>query len=748
MIETTGIAGVAATAVDGILRIYSLFDMGKTLIEIYNDEHNTLQRSFIEAFTKAVDNVSELYDNDSIKSFLENCRQIDNVYYCKDLYDYLCKKNNDREIPLNDNDIVDLSNKITEQLNCIVLNDNEYKNLYNVFSYYQLNNISFKLNELDYIIQKFIDLLSNNKELRSDIAEFARAYKERLFMHYVGDICISLSDIFVMPDVKSKYGIANALDAIRDFINNKNQHVFFLEGFGGYGKSSIVSYLAYNYLFNRSSPNIDFLDDRQLVIIRLRDIDSYNIINSITSKLNNIGKLSKNAVLIFDGLDELCLIENRSDGTSISESIISEFVKDNKKAIITSRPTYIKYKELSLAPNIKYLQAEIMAFNEKKRKKFVDLFTLKDNSRPSTIEYIRELNFGDNNFNNIYSSPFLLYLIMSGGIEEEEKNNSWKLLHRIFYKEMFKPIYNPGVRQLSPNDIDEIYQYNCDIAYEMFKTQNKKLNFTYDELSELLSEYNSDTHDFYEYIKKSHGLFSYMRYNNGAVEFVHNHVRDFFLCEKILRTMLEWYENNYSAKKIALELGNLLKHHYFEKQTKVFIKEALKNNYKPITNRCSPEHLPSIFDLFHNAGGMLTYNYFDEVNKQFDVCIKTLSKRVLDNASYIYKIIYFDDEILCINWFSVPIENIDVISMMLNNLDYANLNGAHLNGVNLKGAHLNGAHLSGAHLNNANLEGADLMNADIIGSNLNGANLSKANLTNVDLTLANIKSAKLDGIIR
>lgn len=373
MIETTGIAGVAATAVDGILRIYSLFDMGKTLIEIYNDEHNTLQRSFIEAFTKAVDNVSELYDNDSIKSFLENCRQIDNVYYCKDLYDYLCKKNNDREIPLNDNDIVDLSNKITEQLNCIVLNDNEYKNLYNVFSYYQLNNISFKLNELDYIIQKFIDLLSNNKELRSDIAEFARAYKERLFMHSVGDICISLSDIFVMPDVKSKYGIANALDAIRDFINNKNQHVFFLEGFGGYGKSSIVSYLAYNYLFNRSSPNIDFLDDRQLVIIRLRDI----------------------------------------------------------------------------------------------------------------------------------------------------------------------------------------------------------------------------------------------------------------------RTMLEWYENNYSAKKIALELGNLLKHHYFEKQTKVFIKEALKNNYKPITNRCSPEHLPSIFDLFHNAGGMLTYNYFDEVNKQFDVCIKTLSKRVLDNASYI-----------------------------------------------------------------------------------------------------------------
>lgn len=335
---------------------------------------------------------------------------------------------------------------------------------------------------------------------------------------------------------------------------------------------------------------------------------------------------------------------------------------------------------------------------------------------------------------------------MSGGIKQEEKNNSWKLLHRIFYKEMFKPQYNPNiynVRQLNEEELDKIYQYNCDIAYEMFKTQNKKLSFTYDELSNLLPNYNSE-----EYVKKSHGLFSYMRYNNGAVEFVHNHVRDFFLCEKILRTMLNWYEKNYNAKEIALELGNLLKYYYFEKQTKVFIKEALKNNYKTIINRCTPEHLPSIFDLFHNAGGMLTYNYFDEINKQFDVCITTLSKRVLDNASYIYKTIYFDDEILCINWFSVPIENIDIISMMSNNLDCANLNGAHLNGVNLKGAHLSGAHLSGTHLNNANLESANLMNADIIGSNLNGANLTKANLTNVDLTLANIKSAKLDGIIR
>lgn len=106
-----------------------------------------------------------------------------------------------------------------------------------------------------------------------------------------------------------------------------------------------------------------------------------------------------------------------------------------------------------------------------------------------------------------------------------------------------------------------------------------------------------------------------MRYNNGAVEFVHNHVRDFFLCEKILRTMSKWYENDYTGEKIACELCNLLKYCFFEKQTKVFVQEALKSNYKIITDKCTSKHLPSIFDLFHNAGGMVKYSYFDEVKK-------------------------------------------------------------------------------------------------------------------------------------
>ncbi len=414
MSEKTSIVNAVANVADGVLRIYSLFDMGKSLIEIYKDKNNTLMKSFIKAFEQAVDEVSEQYENDSIKSFLENCREIEDVLLCEDLYEYLCRKNNDREVPLNDSDVADISKKITEQLNCIVLNDNEYKDLYNIFSYYQLNSTSFKLDKMNDIIQEFIKLMSDSKDLRTDNELFARAYKERLFMHSVGDISISLSDIFVMPDVTNKYGTVNALEAIRNFVNDRNQHVFFLEGFGGYGKSSIVSYLAYNYLFNRSSPNIDFLDNRQLVIIRLRDINPKNIINSITAKLNNIGKLSKNAVLIFDGLDELCLIENRSDGTSISESIISEFVEYSRKVIITSRSTYIKYAELKLASIINYLQAELVAFSEDKCNEFVDLFTRKDNSRPSTAEYIRKLNFdndNNNDFNNIYSSPFLLYLI-------------------------------------------------------------------------------------------------------------------------------------------------------------------------------------------------------------------------------------------------------------------------------------------------------------------------------------------------
>lgn len=109
MLKTTGLARTAALA-DGALRIYSLFDMGKSLLEIYKDKNNTLQYLFTKAFAKAVDNVSEHYDNDSIKSFLKNCRAIDNAYCCKDLYDYLCRKNNDREVLLSNDAIVEISN--------------------------------------------------------------------------------------------------------------------------------------------------------------------------------------------------------------------------------------------------------------------------------------------------------------------------------------------------------------------------------------------------------------------------------------------------------------------------------------------------------------------------------------------------------------------------------------------------------------------------------------------------------------
>lgn len=739
MLEPTSIAEVATKAVDGALRIYSLFDMGKSLIEIYKDKNNTLKKLFIKAFAQAVNNVSERYDNDSIKSFLENCRKIDNVYCCKDLYDYLCKKNNDREVSLSNNVIVNISNEITEQLNCIVLNDNEYKDLYNVFSYYQLNSISFKLDKLDNIMQEFIKLIDDHNELRCDNELFARAYKERLFMHAVGDISISLSDIFVMPNVKFQYnGAENALKAVRDFVNNRYQHVFFLEGFGGYGKSSIVSYLAYNYLFNRPSPSIDFLDDRQLVIIRLRDIDSNNIIKGIKDKLNNDSKLSSNAVLIFDGLDELCLIENKSDGNNISESIISEFLKYNRKIIITSRPTYVRYDELKFAPNIKYSSRELVAFDVYKRERFVDLFTFKDNNHALAAEYIKNLNV-DDDFNSIYGSPFLLYLIMSGGIEEDEKDNSWKLLHRIFHEEMFKPMYNPGVRQLSKNNIDRIYQYNCDISYEMFKTQNKKLSFTYDELGHLLPEYSHE-----EYVKKSHGLFSYMRYNNGAVEFVHNHIRDFFLCEKVLRKMLEWYENDYSAEKIALELCTLLKYGYFEKQTKVFIKEALlMNDYKVIKEKCTQEHLPSIFNLFHNSGGMINYSYFEEIKRQTNVCFSILSRYVIDNSSYIYKNIYLNKKSEYIEWFSKSITNSDILPMMSLNFSRANLKFMDLSNINFKRADLNGANLYGANLRGTNLYGTNLYEAVLHKADLAGANLHGADLRGADLTETNLHKIKI-----
>lgn len=739
---------IVPTVIDAILDVYSLFDLGKLLFEKCAS-NPILLNQFSKAYNEAVEKVIKKHTDSSSLEFLKNCSGFQNILGFDNLYLYMYKINSDMEVPLKDEYVRELSEEITDQLNCIVLTENQYNDLFNILLYSQLNYVSSQTDQLGIKIDRILNAIGNKNILETDNREFAREYVRPLY----SKIGVSLSDIFVLPDVRYSNGnTENALDAIRNFVNNDSKQIFFLEGFGGYGKSSIVSYLSYNYLFNRSSPNMDFLRDKQLITVRLRDVDYTNIIRSIKDKLNNTEDIQSDAVFIFDGLDELCLIENKNDGANIVKKIISEFFNGGKsKIIITSRETYINYSNLHFVDYIKFDMAELMAFDDLKRKELADLFQKKDQSHLDALEYVRNLPADKMENGSIYGSPFLLYLIMSGGINENEKNNSWKLMHRLFHEEMFTPSYTSSNRNLNNDYIEKIYQYNCEIAYKMFKSKNRKLSFLYQELSKILPE-----GEISDYIKKSHGVFSYMRNNKGAVEFVHNHVRDFFLCEKVLRTMSVWYdEHNYDGKKIAEELSELLKYDVFNNQVKIFISEALSsdcNTYETIKDECTLEHLPSVFNVFYNSGGMPVYNYLNEVETvetkenlisfYDDLSYYNLSKNVINNSSYIYEIIYMSKSNGNINWFSQYFINSKLIEMMSDNLELANLCNAKLENMNLRGANLRGSNLSNAKLRRANLSKADLRDAVLDNADLRGAILCGADLCGSQMQKAKFLNTK------
>lgn len=633
-----------------------IIKLAELAFDTFGKVDNSLNALYKNAFKEAVENVAKDERISSTHELLIGCKQINSFEDIQNLPGYLKKISIEMGLSLSKKDILRITGNIVEKFDNIILED-RYDKLYKKFLLCKDARKDSDIKGIEDFMGAFYDKLYS---LETDNKSYAKDFVKPMFRHSK-NIIISLKDIFIIPNIttiqnKIPYKITNF---IRNFITYDTYDVLFIEGCGGYGKSSIVSFLAYNYIFNRASKDFSFLKDFSLEVIRLRDVQGDDKISVIKKRLDNKYNINLDIILIFDGLDELCMTENIS-GSQIAMDIIKEFYC-YKKIIITTRPTYVDYKRIN-SLGFTYEVAEICCFNEKQRTDFVALFEKKDKTHIDALEYVKNLPLEKQQNENIYGSPFLLYLILSGGIKEEEKENSWLLMHRLFHDELFNPPYGYD-RGIEEETAEIIYQFNCDIAYEMFKTKNQKLFMTTTELKALLP--NNDIKDI---VKKSHGLFSYMRKtSSGMVEFVHNHIRDYFLCEKILREINLWYTNEMlDGYQIALNLGRLLNYDYFTNEVKLFIKEAIQYSnsircdsntqydnygiYEALLDRCDSIQLSYVFDWFYKSGGAVKY----EFNNSNDCNYKSFSKIVVSNSSYVYRTIYKlklkEDEYL--HWFS------------------------------------------------------------------------------------------------
>ncbi len=619
--------------------------------------------------------------------------------------------------------------------------------------------------------------------------DYLRAWNDRCCLHDDSQANVTLSTIFVMPEVEieeKRYGIDVLVKAFlkEDKDDNKDQNILLLLGHGGYGKTSFVAHMAANTSEYTSKP---------LHIFRLRNFSKAEIgdLREEIEALSN-GNLDKDAIVVFDGLDELCMIGGRSgEEQKKATQLMVELVKfwrerPARKLIVTSRPNYVDVgdivtelnKQIPLGKRKPVLQSyEYAAFDVRQREQLVDKLEKADPAlRGNTgCSYIRQMdenkddeNEDDENEDDpIYSSPFILYLICAGGdaINEKHFQNRWLLFRTVFHDVLFNPAYRNGDNERDRffrEHRDKLYYITCCLAYEIYKSGYKIPYFQREDVLNIIRAiYPEETKSvaFANALCDCHALCTYFQKNeNGAIEFAHNHVRDFFLCEYILQGLDDLYAERGKGKS-AEECGKLVadwlsdnfKYAGTMPETDNFLALAAqqkKTACPHVEQYFKADELKHVFDIFCQNGGLHEYHA-----EQMNIKPKQASTFVVRNTTIFFKHLFFYQSIpSTIKWFSDLslyygargvveamkwLENAHLEDIILDNANLMTLNfknsslyHAHLNEANLRDANLFGTNLMFAYLNFAILRDADLRGANLRGANLSGADLRGANLIN------------------
>ncbi len=681
----------------------------------------------------------------------------------------------------------------------------------------------------------------NNRSENLDISDmnmqYYNSYVENLFLHKrEGSKTVRLKDLFVMPmyDVIAfgeEAKVVERGDNVVDYISGFSKHtiddwnhwgeILFIEGDAGVGKTSLVSHLSYLYIEEQEEWKRLF-GGKALLCVRLRDIipmemkfSSDKIVRDILNylKLKSMDEfrgLYKDALIILDGFDELCMVEGINKN---SQHYIYQIYKAFKgyKVLVTTRPQYLYVDGL----DFKKEHIILKHFDASQRMKWIENYRATGvlDYEKYGIEYIS--NEENEEIGSICDTPMVMYMIVAGGIDEEAKHNKWALYHQIFYKElsdteynsMFENntgIYSHGIKKYN----DLLYRLSAEIAYKMFQSGNKKLFLTEQEILDIVHELKIEDIKLKEVAQHCYALCNYWKSNGkGAVEFYHNNIRDFFLCEKI------FYEFNFIYQKFESlnipemtvyaneQIYSLFRYMKLPEKAAEFLYWRAKYNCEHHMTKDFPAKEYKRKYLEYIFSDMLTYGGISHYDRSSGENIYDNMINVLANTVRIF--IYILEPYLELNerikWFydadavngagilwsnfkeifiassrnrlegtvaltgradfkGIYFGNMDLryINFTESNLSktdfkYSIMKNAYLHHVNLQDAELNNADLSHAKLVYSNLRyadfrGANLQDAELRDSSLSGACFDKADLRNTTLKEVELKGANLNGV--
>ena len=428
------------------------------------------------------------------------------------------------------------------------------------------------LKEIILILSKVEDYL-NSKSSRYDVHKndnlrYSSSFCDTLFLHRGRNDKVNLQNLFVLQNyLKSNGGkferTGNGLEEELELFLNGSNIAMYIEGDGGSGKSTLVSWLCYHYCIKDSLAKKLF-GNRTLFTIRLRELDreiiqKKRLILAILTYLGfaTIGEMVKafpDSIIVLDGFDELCMIEGVSDYEIMLGDLFRKNLP-NYQFIITTRPKYINYDSSSL--NVPSVRIHLEHFNKKQTEEWIHKYKDICNESVSTdvVDYL--LRHGDEDEYIICDTPLTLYMIMAKNVPNDSFSNQWALYYDIFAQELSETEYNSMI----PNDQwnyshpiyeyrDLLYEISEEIAYIMYRSGNKQLYVSESDIKTIVSQLihkDIDPFALKNISERSYALCAYWKADAraGFVEFYHNNVRDFFLAEWIYRQFNQVFEGYY-----------------------------------------------------------------------------------------------------------------------------------------------------------------------------------------------------------
>lgn len=350
---------------------------------------------------------------------------------------------------------------------------------------------------------------------------------------------------------------ATVVDTLSDFLwYQPREKILIIEGDAAIGKTSLVSWMCYHVMMADSEHQNPF-HNCPVVCVRLRDLKfntNEQSADPILQYLNipnarDFSRRYPGAILILDGADELGMIKSL-DADTIEQFIGNSLKSLNvKKLIVTSRPKFLDSSHLR---NRLYdiRKIVLLPFNAAKREQWIRNYIAQGESiSKNTLKYIRTMT--DKEADGVANTPLALYLLVQFDWQKDFRDNLWSLYHEIFSKAITNAYYNSnffGSKQvLDTDEAKQNYDMVKEIAFTMFRNYGSN-RFYIDrrELDQCALAVDLNGADP-ERVKKTCVLCAYWRKSStgdldGVLEFYHNNIRDFFLCEYICDNLLKQIE--------------------------------------------------------------------------------------------------------------------------------------------------------------------------------------------------------------